>query len=89
MTLSRTQPNRGVVEWQSLELDPLLPIKSVAQQLNVSRDSVARWLRQHKIRGVKVGGRLRIRRSVALSFIRSAEYERDEGANDATTLHNL
>jgi len=86
MSAMEPKVNRSVTEWQRLEDDPLLPLTTIAHQLGVSRDSVARWLRQHKIQGCKIGGRLRIRRSAALAFIRSANYERKDDAESLPVL---
>jgi excisionase family DNA binding protein len=58
------------IEWQSLRSDPLLSLGECCETLHVSRDSLKRWMRAGKLRGCKVGGRWKVRRSQALNLIR-------------------
>ena len=75
------------VEWKSLTADPLETLSDVAKSLGVSRDSIRRYIRSGRLRAVKVGGRLKVRRSAALSLCQDVEaYERDD---DAKTMQRL
>ncbi|MGH9517501.1 MAG: helix-turn-helix domain-containing protein [Terriglobales bacterium] len=72
------------VEWRSLSADPLTNLSDVAKSLGVSRDSVRRYIRAGRLRAVRVGGRLKVRRSAALALLQEVQsYERND---DAKTL---
>lgn len=44
--------------------DPLLKLKDVQKELNVSRVTLFRWIKSGKISAVRVGQQWRIRKSV-------------------------
>lgn len=51
-------------ETQEAEHDPLMKLRDVETELNVSRITLLRWIKDEKIKAVKVGSQWRVRRSV-------------------------
>jgi len=60
-------------QWLSLAEDNLVGVRQAAEMLNASQFSVRRWLSQGRLRGCRVAGRIKMRRSEVLRFIRSYE----------------
>ena len=59
----------AVQQWQSLADDPLLRLSDIAKALHLSRDTVRRWVRAHKIPALKIGGTYKVRRSRVLALL--------------------
>jgi excisionase family DNA binding protein len=46
------------------EADPLLKLREVEEELNVSRNTLHRWIKSGRLVAVRVGQQWRVRRSV-------------------------
>lgn len=51
----------------------LLTVQEVAERLRLSARTVRLWLQTGKLRGLRVGGRWRVRESELHAFLRAAE----------------
>lgn len=51
----------------------LLTVREVAEYLRLSPRTVRLWLQTGKLRGLRVGGRWRVRESDLVEFLRAAE----------------
>lgn len=68
MVKGRGSTSPVIRAWGSLEVDPLLDVRQIAQQLNVDTSTVRRWIAAKKLPAHRIGGRLKTRTSVALRF---------------------
>lgn len=60
------------LKWTPLSSDPLEKLADVADALDVSRDSLRRWIRKGRLQAIRLGGRrgfYRIRRSRVLALL--------------------
>jgi excisionase family DNA binding protein len=58
-----------------MEYERMLTVKEVAERLRVHVGTVRRWLEEHELRGVKLGGQAgwRIRESEVERFLKERE----------------
>jgi excisionase family DNA binding protein len=59
----------SVLQWQSLKDDPLLRVSEIADTLDVSHDTVKRWIAAGKLVSIKLCGVHRVRRSRVLALL--------------------
>ncbi len=67
------QAKTVATQWLSLTDDNLVGVRQAAELLNASQFSVRRWLSQGRLRGCRVAGRIKMRQSEVLRFIKSYE----------------
>ncbi len=76
--------NREDRQWQSLTDDPLMRLSAVAEALDLSRDTLKRWIRAGRLPAVKLGGVYRVRRSRVLALLGN-----ESEVMNATNLHGV
>jgi excisionase family DNA binding protein len=60
-------------QWASLQRDPLLTVRAIHAALHVDVHTVRRWIKEKRLRAVRVGGRLLIRQSQVLNLLQEVE----------------
>lgn len=66
----------------------MLAVADIVKKLNVNKETVYRWLRGHKLTGLRAGRLWRVREEDLESFLQGTEPEHG-GANDSSSPEQL
>ncbi len=62
----------------AMQEDTLLSLKEAARQLDVSLNTIRKFIENGELQGIKVGGRIKVRKSVIEQFLNKNIINRDK-----------